>query len=112
KRKMVLATEYAVFGFLVATIYGVGFFVSFKRASALTLDEVLLGGRNLKTLPLAVSVLASVVSSTGFISFTAHFYAYGINMIWTLIAVFAMIPVTVRIIIPVLYPLKVTSVFE
>ncbi|CAN8019394.1 unnamed protein product [Ixodes persulcatus] len=109
---MVLATEYAVFGVLVATIYGVGFFVSFKRASALTLDEVLLGGRNLKTLPLAVSVLASVTSSTGIISFTAHFYAYGIHLIWTLIAVFAMIPVTVRIIIPVLYPLKVTSVFE
>ncbi|CAN8019393.1 unnamed protein product, partial [Ixodes persulcatus] len=109
---MVLATEYAVFGVLVATIYGVGFFVSFKRASALTLDEVLLGGRNLKTLPLAVSVLASVTSSTGIISFTAHFYAYGMNLAWTIIAVFAMIPVTVRIIIPVLYPLKVTSVFE
>ncbi|CAN7992863.1 unnamed protein product, partial [Ixodes hexagonus] len=104
--------EFAVFGVLMTAILGLGLFFAFRRKLPLTVDEMFLGSRTLQMVPLALSVLATIVSSTGIISFTAHFYAYGMNMVWSLVTYLTMIPVTVHLIIPVLYRLKVTSIFE
>ncbi|EEC10090.1 sodium-dependent multivitamin transporter, putative, partial [Ixodes scapularis] len=103
---------FAVFGVLMVVVLGLGLFFSFRRRSSLSVEEVFLGSRTLQMIPLALSVLATLVSSTGIISFTAHFYAYGMNMLWCILPYLMMIPVIVHIIIPVLYRLKVTSVFE
>ncbi|EEC01111.1 sodium-dependent multivitamin transporter, putative, partial [Ixodes scapularis] len=104
--------ELVVFGVLMVAVLGLGLFFSFRRNVSQTLDEMFLGGRTLQMIPLALSALATIVSSTGIISVTAHLYAYGINMFWSQITYIVVIPVTVHIVIPVLYKLKVTSVFE
>ncbi|XP_042148747.1 sodium-coupled monocarboxylate transporter 2 [Ixodes scapularis] len=52
------------------------------------------------------------MSSAGLIAFTAHYYAYGMHMAWSFITIQLCLPVTVHIIVPVLYRLKITSLFE
>ncbi|XP_040077877.3 sodium-coupled monocarboxylate transporter 2 [Ixodes scapularis] len=104
--------EYAIFGILLLATIGPGLFFSLRRTGHQTLDEVFLGSRTLAAIPLALSALASLLSSAGLIAFTAHYYAYGIHMAWSFITVQFCLPFTVHIIVPVLYRLKITSLFE
>ncbi|CAN7992860.1 unnamed protein product [Ixodes hexagonus] len=109
---MLHPAEYAVFGLLLLATLGPGIFFSVRRRGPPTVDEVFLGSRTIRALPLALSALASLMSSAGLIAITAHYYAYGIHMVWSFLTVQLCLPVTVHIIIPVLYRLKITSLFE
>ncbi|CAN8019386.1 unnamed protein product, partial [Ixodes persulcatus] len=105
--------EIVVFAFFTMTVIGLGLLFSLKRTGSLTTEEMFLGSRTLRMLPLALSSLASIMSSAGIISFSAHFYAYGIHIGWTsTAAALLLIPFTMHVIIPVLYKLKITSVLE
>ncbi|KAM7304162.1 sodium-coupled monocarboxylate transporter 2 [Ixodes scapularis] len=105
-------TEYAIFGILILGTLGPGVFFSLRRTGPLSVDEVFLGSRNLASIPLALSAFASLLSSASLIAFIAHYYAYGVHMAWSFITVTLCLPITVHIIIPVLYRLKITSLFE
>ncbi|CAN7942391.1 unnamed protein product [Ixodes hexagonus] len=109
---MLYPVEYAVFGILMGSNLGLGLFFSFKKSGKLTTNEMFLGSRTLSMLPLAVSMLASVMSSTGIVGFTGHFYTYGLHMAWCVITTLVLFPVTVHVVVPVMYKLNVTSIFE
>ncbi|CAN7990170.1 unnamed protein product, partial [Ixodes pacificus] len=74
--------------------------------------EIFLGSRTLKTIPLAFSTFASIISSASIVAFTGHFYAYGFHFAWCGVAALIVLPVSNFVIIPVLYRLKVTSIFQ
>ncbi|KAL3242794.1 hypothetical protein MRX96_020960 [Rhipicephalus microplus] len=84
--------EYAVFGVFVAASLFTGLYFALgkcrSKSSARTVrsgsmaDEEFLGGRSMGMLPLALSVLASMVTATGLLGFTSHFYAYGMHLLW------------------------------
>ncbi|CAN7937029.1 unnamed protein product, partial [Ixodes hexagonus] len=109
---MSLTIEYVVFGTLMVANVGLGLYFAFRKARAKTPDEVFLGSRTLKALPLAVSVVATITSPTGIVAFAGHFYAYGLHLNWINLGLILLLPVTTHVIIPVLYKLRVTSVFE
>lgn len=105
--------EYAVFGILMLCNLGLGlYFALFKRVANQTTDELFLGSRTLKVLPLAISSFASLASSTGIVGFIGHYYAYGFHFSWGAVAAILVLPVSVYVIIPALFKLKVTSIFE
>ncbi|XP_077489664.1 sodium-coupled monocarboxylate transporter 2-like [Amblyomma americanum] len=111
---MSLNVEYATFGVLMAANLGLGLYFAFSRRArkVSTADEVFLGSRTMGTLPLAISVLASMISAIGVIGFGAHYYAYGFHYAWSLVSAPLLVPIVTLIVIPVLYKLRVTSVFE
>ncbi|CAN7992859.1 unnamed protein product [Ixodes hexagonus] len=105
--------EYVIFAAVMVANLGLGLhFALFKRSANMSTSEMFLGNRTLKTLPLAFSMFASIVSSSGIVVFTGHFYAYGFHFAWGAVAALIVLPVSVYVIIPVLYKLKVTSIFE
>ncbi|XP_037515264.1 sodium-coupled monocarboxylate transporter 2 [Rhipicephalus sanguineus] len=106
--------EHVTFGVLMAANLGLGLYFAFSRRArkASTADEVFLGSRSMGTLPLAVSVLASMISAIGVIGFGAHYYAHGFHYAWSLVSAPLLVPVVTLVVIPVLYKLRVTSVFE
>ncbi|KAM7304201.1 sodium-coupled monocarboxylate transporter 1 [Ixodes scapularis] len=105
--------EYAVFAVLMVANFGLGLYFSFyKKAREVTAEEVFLGSNTLKMLPLALSALASIMSSLGIIGVTGHVYAYGLHVYWNHILAPINALIIAYIIIPVIYKLKVTSVFE
>ncbi|XP_065284503.1 sodium-coupled monocarboxylate transporter 2-like isoform X2 [Dermacentor albipictus] len=114
---MALVLEYIIVGVLVATNLSVGLYFSFRKAnvgpgSKVTATEVFLGGRMLKTFPLAASSVVSLFSSTGLIGLPAHYYAYGWHMTWSFLMPLFCIPLGTHVFMPVLYRLRITSIFE
>ncbi|XP_037563008.1 sodium-coupled monocarboxylate transporter 1-like isoform X2 [Dermacentor silvarum] len=105
--------EYVVFGVLMLSNILVGLYFSFGRRSRDGgASEAFLGGRSLGALPLSLSVLASLVTAVGVVGLTAHFYRYGLHLLWASVTVFCLVPFIARIVVPVVYRLRVTSVFE
>ncbi|CAN7994511.1 unnamed protein product, partial [Ixodes pacificus] len=109
---MSLIIEYAVFGVLMAANVALGLYFACRKARAQTTEEMFLGSRTLRVLPLAVSVVATITSPTGIVAFAGHFYAYGLHLNWVNLGLVAVLPITTHLIIPVLYKMRVTSVFE
>uniref|UniRef100_A0A131YMV6 Sodium dependent multivitamin transporter n=1 Tax=Rhipicephalus appendiculatus TaxID=34631 RepID=A0A131YMV6_RHIAP len=114
--------EYAVFGVFVAASLFTGLYFALgkcrSKPSARTVrsrsmaDEEFLGGRSLGMLPLALSVLASMVTATGLLGFTSHFYAYGMHLLWGSIPVVVLLPFIAYVVIPMVRRLGVTSVYQ
>ncbi|KAH7973907.1 hypothetical protein HPB49_006803 [Dermacentor silvarum] len=57
-------------------------------------------------------MLASVATGVGVVSLSAHQYAYGLHFVLNIVALAFTTPFIVYVFLPVLYPLKVTSVFQ
>ncbi|XP_077515000.1 sodium-coupled monocarboxylate transporter 1-like isoform X2 [Amblyomma americanum] len=105
--------EYAVFGVLMLANVLVGLYFSFsRRARDGGSGEAFLGGRSLGALPLSLSVLASLVTAVGLVGLTAHFYRYGLHLLWASFTVMFLVPFIGQVVVPVIYRLRVTSVFE
>lgn len=105
--------EYIVFGFLMTANLGIGlYFALYRRGRHTDTDETFLGSRSLGVLPLSLSILASMVTAIGIVGFTAHFYVYGMHLLWASVTVFVLVPFISRVIIPLIYKLGITSVFQ
>ncbi|CAN7939182.1 unnamed protein product [Ixodes hexagonus] len=98
---------------MVTANVGVGIYFAFLRRSRNSHpEEMFLGSRSLQVVPLALSSMASIISSLGFVGFTAHYYAYGLHTLWIIVLGTFSLPFFVEKIVPVLYGLRITSVFE
>ncbi|KAL1468936.1 hypothetical protein MTO96_025137 [Rhipicephalus appendiculatus] len=105
--------DYVTFLLLTGAGLVVGCYFSFrKKASQAREDEIFLGSKSLHVIPLAASFLATAASATGVVGVPAHMYAYGFHLAWAFFFHIVMIPVAVRVVVPVLYQLNVTSVFQ
>ncbi|KAL1430701.1 hypothetical protein MTO96_002304 [Rhipicephalus appendiculatus] len=92
---------------------GTGLYLSLRRRSRLrSKHETFLGSRTIRTIPLALSMVASNVSASGLIAFTAHYYVYGFHTLWAIPVFVPAVLMVAYLFLPVLYELKVTSVFE
>ncbi|XP_077538907.1 sodium-coupled monocarboxylate transporter 2-like [Haemaphysalis longicornis] len=114
---MMQTLEYVVFGTVVTANIFLGLYYSFRKApprnsTSSATAEVFLGSRRLRMLPLAASCVASVFSSTGLVAFPAHYYAYGLNMAWAGLTPLFYLPLATQVVVPVLYKLGVTSIFQ
>lgn len=110
---MAAAVDYAVFGALMSANLAAGLYFAFKmKTRGATIEETFFGSRTLKMFPLGVSIFASKMSSTALVALTGHYYAYGFHLKWSTVGYIIVLPVTTHVVIPVLYNLKVTSIFE
>uniref|UniRef100_V5ICC7 Putative solute carrier family 5 sodium/glucose cotransporter member 12 n=1 Tax=Ixodes ricinus TaxID=34613 RepID=V5ICC7_IXORI len=105
--------EFVVFGGLMAINLGVGLYFALRHTHRhADTEEVFLGGRSLGAIPLSLSVLATMVTAIGIVGFTTHFYVYGLHVVWGSITALVVVPFIAKVVIPVIYNLKVTSVFQ
>uniref|UniRef100_V5GKH2 Putative solute carrier family 5 sodium/glucose cotransporter member 12 n=1 Tax=Ixodes ricinus TaxID=34613 RepID=V5GKH2_IXORI len=110
---VVHVAEYVVFAVLMISNLAVGLIFAFRgRALNSNTEETFLGSRTLGILPLSMSILASLVTAIGLVGFTAHFYTHGLHLLWGTIPALFLMPFISRVIVPVIYKLGVTSVFE
>ncbi|KAH9359911.1 hypothetical protein HPB48_013808 [Haemaphysalis longicornis] len=116
--------DYVLLVLLIIFGIGVGLYVSFvtrrsKVAAVLSIDrcleeqeEAFLGSRRLFVAPLSVSVFASALTSTTVVSFGALYYAYGFNTLWAIASIAVLTPAVAHTFVPVVYNLRITSVFQ
>ncbi|XP_070381954.1 putative sodium-dependent multivitamin transporter isoform X2 [Dermacentor albipictus] len=107
------AWDYALFVVLTLLSLGTGLYLSLRRRGRLrTKDEAFLGSRSIHALPLAVSMVASNVTAVGMVAFVAHYYVHGFHTMWHIPTFVPLEAVIVYLFLPVMYELKITSVFE
>ncbi|XP_075730729.1 sodium-coupled monocarboxylate transporter 1-like [Rhipicephalus microplus] len=114
--------DYAIFLSLTAlslarqsrTVAGTGLYLSLRRRvrGVSTKDEAFLGSRSLHVMPLALSMVATNVSAMGTIGWVAYFYMHGFHTFWCIPAFVPAGILFCYLLLPVLYQLKVTSIFE
>ncbi|XP_049273754.1 sodium/iodide cotransporter [Rhipicephalus sanguineus] len=83
-----------------------------RRGAQKSRDEAFLGSRSIRALPLALSMLASSITAAGIIAFVAHYYHHGFHTLWAIPVFIPVGLIVTYLFLPVLYELKVTSIFE
>jgi len=105
-------TDYIVFAFMLSISAGIGVYFGFFDKSADTTDEYLMGGKRMKTLPIAISLVASQLSAISIMSVPAEMYAFGINWYFNVVCMVLIVPMLNYVIIPVFYNNNITNCYE
>ncbi|KAJ8967444.1 hypothetical protein NQ317_015255 [Molorchus minor] len=77
-----------------------------------TTKEYLLGGKNMKVVPIAISLVASHTSGITLLALPADIYVYGASYWLGCISMFILAFITVYVYLPVFYNLQLTSTYE
>ncbi|XP_055905825.1 sodium-coupled monocarboxylate transporter 1-like [Eupeodes corollae] len=104
--------DYAVFISMLVVSAGIGVYFGFFSGKNDTADEYLLGGRNLKAWPVAISLVSSQLSAISIVTIPSEMYSFGITFAFTMIAMFGALPILMYIIIPVFYNNNISNCYE
>ncbi|XP_055379150.1 uncharacterized protein LOC129610562 [Condylostylus longicornis] len=104
--------DYGVIIFMLLCSTAIGIYFGFFKKSENTTDEYLMGSKNMKTWPIAISLIASQLSANSIITMPSEIYSYGLHFLWCILAIFPVLPIYLYIIIPVFYNNNITNCYE
>ena len=91
---------------------GIGIYFSRVEKRKQSNNEYLMAGRSMSSFPVAISVLASFVSSIAILGTPAEIYSFGAQFWLTPLSNFITIPVMAVVFLPIYYNLGLTSSYE
>ncbi|XP_073957494.1 sodium-coupled monocarboxylate transporter 1-like [Choristoneura fumiferana] len=103
--------DYVVFVLMLAISAVVGVYWGFMKKQT-TQTDYLLGGRNMKVVPVAMSLVASFVSGITLLGSPTEVYMYGTQYAFIMGGIFLMSFVMTQVYLPVFHELKITSNYE
>ncbi|XP_064614238.1 sodium-coupled monocarboxylate transporter 2-like [Liolophura sinensis] len=104
--------DYVVFALMLVISAGIGLFYAFTGGKQKTTKEFLMADRNMRLLPISVSILVSFISAILILGTPAEMYTAGTEY-WMLAGGMSMANLLAAIIfVPMLHPLKLTSSYE
>lgn len=101
-----------VFSLTLATSAGIGLYFAKVGSRSQSNNEYLMAGRSMSAIPVAISVLASFVSSVAVLGTPDEIYTYGMMYFLLVLSPFVTIPLVAYVYLPVYYNLKLTSTYE
>ena len=107
--------DWILFAGMLTISAGIGIFYAIKdHLSKKSGDtaEFLMGGRNMKLLPVSISILVSFMSAILILGTPAEMYTAGTLYVLNEIGIVIAIILASVLFVPLLYPLKLTSSFE
>ncbi|XP_073828190.1 sodium-coupled monocarboxylate transporter 2-like [Musca autumnalis] len=105
-------TDYVVFVIMLLTSAGIGVYFGFFSKSKNTTDEYLMGSKQMKTIPIAISLVASQLSGIAIMSVPAENYSFGFSYFFMVIAMVLVVPILNYIIVPVFYKNNISNCYE
>ena len=103
--------DYLILIAFLLTSLGIGFYHSVTGGRQRTTQEFIMANRKLGILPTAISMFVSFQSAIMMLGLTAEMYQYGIQyLIWIPVGFACAIVTTERLVVPWIYPLKLTSI--
>ncbi|XP_050086804.1 sodium-coupled monocarboxylate transporter 2-like [Anopheles aquasalis] len=105
--------DYTVFTIMLGVSTAIGvYFGFFQRKTNQTTEEYLLGGRKMKTFPIAISLIASQLSGVSIMSVPAEMYSYGAQY-WIIAPTMLIITLIINyIFVPVFYNNQITNCYQ
>ncbi|CAG2223180.1 unnamed protein product [Mytilus edulis] len=106
------AADYAVFGGMLLVSMGIGIYHACAGGKQKSTKEFLMANQSMRSLPVALSVLASFFSASTLLGTPAEIYEYG-TQYWISVFGAMLAPVTGALLFgPMFFKLKVVSVFQ
>ncbi|CAH1799507.1 unnamed protein product [Owenia fusiformis] len=104
--------DYVIFVAVLLVSIGVGLFFAFTGGRQKTNNEFLMANRQMNVVPVAISMVVTIISAITLVGTPGEMYTYG-SMMWlyALAAAFGYILAAI-LFVPLLYPLKLTSAYE
>ena len=102
--------DYLVFAATLVISLGIGIYFSLTGGKQRTNAEYLLGNRAMGIIPVTLSLMVSWISSNSILGFPAEMYAHGTQYWVGSIGIALGSVLAIVLCIPVLYPLRLTSV--
>ncbi|XP_028404903.1 sodium-coupled monocarboxylate transporter 1-like [Dendronephthya gigantea] len=104
--------DYVVFGLMLLISAGIGIYHGCTGGKQRTTSEYLLGNRSMKTLPIAISLLASYLSAITLLGVPSEIFTYGAQYTVLLFSYFILTATSAIIFVPILHGLHLTSAHE
>ncbi|KAM5247806.1 sodium-coupled monocarboxylate transporter 2 [Ctenodactylus gundi] len=104
--------DYVVFAALFVISSGIGVFFAIKERKKVTSGEFLVGGRQMSSVPVALSLTASFMSAVTVLGTPAEVYRFGASFTLFFIAYSFVIIFTSELFLPVFYRSGITSTYE
>ncbi|KAK5642168.1 hypothetical protein RI129_008335 [Pyrocoelia pectoralis] len=104
--------DYILFSAMLGISTLIGIYFGFFGKKQKTANDYLLGGRQMCAIPIAISLLASKISTTTFLVVPADIYRYGANYIWLSLATVFVAVIAHAVYLPVYFKLQLTSMFQ
>lgn len=107
------ALDYAVFSSLLIASGAIGVYYAIRaKKNQVSTAEYIFGGKTMKTLPVAISLIATFLSGSSLVSIPAEVYFYGLEIAVTYITSVVIGYLTLRFIsLPVIKDLQLPSLF-
>lgn len=105
-------TDYIVFSLTVVASVSIGIYFAVAGRRKNTTLNFFLGDRKLKYGPVALSLVVTFQSSIMLLGFPAEVYLFGYMICLFNVGQCAAIYISTRIVVPVMYPLQITSVYH
>ncbi|KAL3885460.1 hypothetical protein ACJMK2_025516, partial [Sinanodonta woodiana] len=106
------AWDWVLFALILGISAAIGIYYAFVGRKNQTTGEFLMGNRNMKLIPVAVSILVSFMSAILILGTPAEMYTEGTQYFIYLFGMIIAVILAALIFVPLLYPLKLTSSFE
>ncbi|KAF5286289.1 hypothetical protein FQR65_LT12729 [Abscondita terminalis] len=103
--------DYLIFASMLLVSVIVGIYQSYFKPKQ-DVEDFLLGGRNMKVLPIAISLITSKVSAIMLIAIPTDVYRYGSDLFWMFLTVVSSLTINCIIFLPILFNLELTSMYE
>ncbi|XP_053695458.1 sodium-coupled monocarboxylate transporter 1 [Sabethes cyaneus] len=105
--------DYTVFAVMLSVSAAIGvYFGFFQGKKQQTTEDYLLGGRQMKTLPIAVSLIASQLSGVSIMSVPAEMYSYGAQY-WIIAPTMLFIVLIINyVFVPVFYNNQIVNCYQ
>ncbi|KAG5314760.1 SC5A8 protein, partial [Acromyrmex insinuator] len=104
-------TDYTIFAAMLVVCGTVGIYFGFIKKSSGE-DEYLVGGRNMSTFPISLSLLASFISGISLLGTPTEIYVHGTSYLFLCCTIIFVTLVTSAVYLPVFHELKLTSTYE
>ncbi|XP_034662722.1 sodium-coupled monocarboxylate transporter 2 [Drosophila subobscura] len=106
------STDYVVFSLMLSISAAIGVYFGFFAKGEDTTEEYLMGGKRMKTIPIAISLVASQLSAISIMTIPGEMYGYGINWFFNVVCMVVVVPLLNYVIIPVFYNNNITNCYE
>ncbi|XP_070580136.1 sodium-dependent multivitamin transporter-like [Ptychodera flava] len=104
--------DYFVFSAMLVVSAGTGFYHAFAGDGQKTVSKYLMADRNMFSIPVAISTLASFLSAVSILGIPAEIFIHGIQYWMVALSFIISMPITAWVFIPVFHELKLTSAYE
>ena len=104
--------DYLIFAFVLIISLGIGLYHAFTGGRQRTTNEFFMGGRHLKAVPVALSILVSFVSAVTVLGTPAEMYTRGTQLSMRVLGYCCACVLSSLLFVPLFFHLRVTSSFE